>query len=58
MTSERSALTESADNQNKVFTAEVVTGTAIQPILDYAGMMSKRLKVLVMVGGSSVATAM
>lgn len=54
MTSERSALTESADNQNKVFTVF----TAIQPILDYAGMMSKRLKVLVMVGGSSVATAM
>lgn len=55
MTNERSASIESADNKKKVFTVSVVTGTAIQPILDYAGMMSKRLKILVLVGDTSIA---
>lgn len=55
MTNKRNASIESTENQNKVFTVSVVTGTAIQAILDYAGMMAERLKVLILVGGSSIA---
>lgn len=55
LTSERSASIESADNQNKIFAVSVLTGTAIQPVLDYARMISERLKVLVLVGHSSIA---
>lgn len=45
LTNERSASIESADNQNKIFAVSVLTGTAIQPVLDYARMISERLKV-------------
>lgn len=55
MTNKRSASIESTENQNKVFTVSIVTGTAIQPVLDYAGMMAERVKVLILVGDSSIA---